>query len=213
MLAALVLDGCSKPPPPNPDWILRGQLIFVSDDLVGERPALPREAFRLFLPYIAGDLYGSPTTGDFINATIGSDYRFEIDLNRSHPALLASLQPTELSVSYLHVEPAAARLARLAPLVLQADGIEPVGRASWMDGDSRRPLLLLFLDRPANITGQTTVAGRPLRYAIEATSPGYVWVVLQTRTDGDVYVATARPARLLLAVAPLAEARADTPAP
>ena len=130
---------------------------------------MPPAEFRLFFPYIAGDIYGSPTTGDFINPTVDADYRFEIDLNRSHAALLASLEPTQFSLSQLHIEPAGARVARLAPMVLQADGIEPVGLTNWVDGDSRRTLLLLYFDRPATISGRVSAAAS--RYGIRSMLP------------------------------------------
>jgi hypothetical protein len=216
----LAVSGCDKPRTHHPDWVIRSKLVFLSEDLGGEREALPRAQFRLLFPYIAGDIHGSPTTGDFINPSVQADYRFEIDLNRSHESLLASLEPTQFSSSYLHIEPANARVARLAPLVLQADGIEPVGRADWVDPDSKRALLLLYLDRPATISGRGVAGGRPLRYAIRATAPGYVWVGQQAGADESVYTVTPRPARLLLAVRPLANdhptiaspTRRDTPA-
>jgi len=134
---------------------------------------------------------------------IGADYRFEIDLNRSHRALLASLEPTDFSVSYLHIEPPDARVARLAPMMLQADGIEQIARLDWFDPDSKRELLLLYLDRPATLSGRHAGRGRPLRYSIQVSSPGYVWVGRQSNADEDVYIATPRPARLLLAARPL----------
>jgi hypothetical protein len=206
--ALLWLSGCRQSQPAHADWIIRSRLVFLSADLAAERPPLAVAQLRLFFPYIAGDIYGSPTTGDFINPRLGADYRFEIDLNGSHKALLASLEPTQLSVSYLHIEPAAARVARLAPMVLQADGIEPVGRTDWVDGDSRRPLLLLYLDRPATISGSKVTAapgspsGRRLRYSIKVATAGYVWVARQAGANEDVYTVIPTPARVLLAVTP-----------
>ena len=189
VLVLAALSACHpSPPPPHADWIIHSQLVFLSADLKTERTPLDRAGFRLFFPYIAGDIYGSPTTGDFINPTLEPDYHFTIDLNRSHPALLASLQPTDFSVAYLHIEPADARVARLAPMVLQADGIDPVGRTEWVDGDTRRTVMLLYFDRPARISGG--------KFAIRTAAAGYVWVGL----DGDVYTVVPTPARLLLAV-------------
>ena len=213
LLALLGLSGCNEPQPHHADWVIRSKLVFLSDDLLTERAPLPPAQFRLFFPYIAGDIYGSPTTGDFINPSLDTDYRFEIDLNHTHKALLASLQPTELSLSYLHIEPAQARVARLAPIVLQADGIEPVGRANWIDGDSRRSLLLLYFDRPATLSGRSSGGSKPWRYSIHAAEAGYVWVGLQPGANENVYTVTPAPARLLLAVTPLADdrPRADIP--
>ena len=195
----LALAGCGAPQPQRPDWIINSQLVFLADDLGRARPALPAAHFRLVFSYISGDLYGSPTTGDFIQPVLGTDNRFRIDLNRTHGDLLASLETTNFSVSYLHIEPKDARLARLAPQMLQADGIEQVGRLDWFDPDSRRELLLLYLDRPARISGRTTARGRSLRYAIQAPAAGYVWVGRQSNADEDVYTVTPRPARVLLA--------------
>jgi hypothetical protein len=220
VLAAFWLGGCHPAQPARPDWVLRCRLVFLSEDLATERAPLPLEQFRLFFPYIAGDLYGSPTTGDFINPSVGADYRFEIDLNRSHAALLASLEPTQFSLSQLHIEPAGARVARLAPMVLQADGIEPIGLTNWVDGDSRRTLLLLYFDRPATISGRLSGGSRPIRYSIHAAAAGYVWVGQERGADENVYSVAPTPARLLLAVTPIASdrptaaspARTDTPA-
>jgi hypothetical protein len=203
--ATLWLSGCHPAQQPDrPDWVIRSQLVFLSEDLATQRAPLPPAEFRLFFPYIAGDIYGAPTTGDFINPTVDADYRFEIDLNRSHAALLASLEPTQLSLSQLHIEPAGARVARLAPMVLQADGIEPVGLTNWVDGHSRRTLLLLYFDRPATISGRVTGGGKLLRYSIHAAAAGYVWVGQEPGADENVYSVTSTPAQLLLAVTPIA---------
>jgi hypothetical protein len=190
VLVLVGLSACQKAPPPRTDWMIHSRLVFMSADLKTERPPLAQSQFRLSFPFIAGDIYGAPTTGDFFNPTLGPDYRFDIDLNRGHPALLKSLERTDFSVTYLHSQPADARVARLAPMVLQADGIEPVGRTEWVDGDSRQTLMLLYLDRPATISGG--------KYAIRTLASGYVWVGLV----GEAYKVVPAPAHLLLAVTP-----------
>jgi hypothetical protein len=210
LLSLLTLASCDKADPDRPQWVIHSQLAFLSEDFSSSREPLPAGQFRLVFPYIAGDIYGPPTTGDFFNSPLSADYRFEINLNRAHRSLLASLEPTDFSLSYLHIEPAEARVARLAPAILQADGIEPVGRTDWFDPDSGRALLLLYLDRPAAISGRTVVRGRPLRYAIRVAAPGYVWVGRQANADETVYAATPKPARLLLAVTPLEKSLPDS---
>ena len=189
VLILVGLSGCHQPPPPRADWIIHSQLVFLADDQVTQLPPPPQSKFRLFFPYIAGDLYGPPTTGDFLSPTLQPDYHFDIDLNRNHQALLKSLEPTDFSVSHVHIEPADARIARLAPAVLQADGIEPVGRTQWIDGDSRKPVMLLYFDRPAAIVGGG-------KYSIHTSAAGYVWV----GQVGDTYTVVPTPAHLLLAV-------------
>ena len=204
MLVALALSGCAKAPEQHSEWVIRSRLVFLSEDFAAERAPPPVAQFRLAFPYIAGDIYGAPTTGDYINAVVGADYGFQIDLNRSHAGLLASLEPTEFSLSYLHIEPANARVARLAPMVLQADGIDQLGRTNWFDPDSKRTLMLLYLDRAATISGTGRAFGRPLRYQIQTSAPGYVWVAQQAGADESVYTVIPQPARVLLAVTPVA---------
>ncbi len=77
-------------------------------------------------------------------------------------------------------------------MVLQVDGIDPVGRTDWVDGDAKRTVMLLYFDRPAAITGGN--------FAIHATAGGYVWVGLRPGAQGEVYTVIPTPARLLLAV-------------
>jgi hypothetical protein len=189
VLAMAVLSACHQaPPPPRTDWVVHSQLVFLADDLTSALPPLAQNRFRLFFPYIAGDIYGPPTTGDFLNPTLHPDYHFDVDLNHNHQALLASLEPMDFSVTSMHIEPAAARVARLAPTVLQADGIERIGRTEWVDGDARRPVMLLYFDRPAVISGG--------KFEIRAPTAGYVWVGLVE----DTYTVIPTPERLLLAV-------------
>ncbi len=185
--------------PDHPDWVLHFTLGFFTENLLTARAPLAADQYRLQFSYISGDLYGAPTTGDFLERTASAG-GWRIDLNRSHRHLLKSLEPTEFNESYLSVQPAEARIARLAPLALQADGIEQVGRMEWIDADTRDPLLLVFFDRPALIAGETVSGGRPLRYDIRASMPGYVWIARQHAMDGDVFHVVPEPAHLALAL-------------
>jgi hypothetical protein len=182
-------------------------MVFMTEDLSGARPPLAARQFRLFFPYVAGDLYGAPTTGDLSHPVVGPDYALQINLNRSHAGVLASLEPTDLHLSYLRIDPPQARIARLMPLMLQRDGIEAVGELVWLDPDSRQELFLLYVDRPASITGHTVVGGRSLRYDIRASAADYVWVRRQPNAAEVVYTVTPRPARLQLAVKPVGAVR------
>ncbi len=198
VLVLLGLSGCHQPPPPwacagcEDNWIIHSQLVFLADDQTTQLPPPPQSTFRLFFPYIAGDLYGPPTTGDFFNPTLRPDNHFDLDLKRHHQALLKSLEPTDFSVSFMRIEPADARVARLAPVALQADGIEPIGHTQWIDGDTRKPVMLLYFDRAATILGGG-------KYSIHTNAAGYVWV----GRVGDTYAVIPAPARLLLAVSPI----------
>ncbi len=205
LIAALgLLCACrGEPPPHHPDWVIHGRLEFLAADLAsGWHPP----AYRLVFPYICGDLYGAPTTGDFIRPAITADGRFRIDLNRTHATLLQSLEPTDFSLSYLRITPPQARLARLAPTAFELGGIEQVGRAQWIDGRSHRMLLLVYVDRPARISGQTLIRGRSVRFDVQARAANYIWIEDRRDSAGDVYREVPAPSELILAVTPLESA-------
>lgn len=206
-VALVALAGCRPAETerqPNPQWVIRAPVRFVARDLQTPREPLPLEAFRPWFPYIAGDLYGSPTTPDIVQPSIGADYVLEVDLNHGHEALLASLERTRFKEGYLRVDPADARIARLATLVLEPDGIERVGWADWVDAATGERLLLMYADRPLTITGDVTGEMGSVRYDISVGEPGYVWLREQLAPQGSMtYTVTDTPVQLALAISPM----------
>lgn len=190
------------------DWVIRSKIVFLSEDPRTERMPAPLGTFRLWFPYVSGDLYGSPTTGAFVQPAVAADYGFELDLNEGHASLLKSLEPTEFSLSWLRIDPPEARLARLSTFVMEADGIEPLGAAEWLDMDSRRRLMLVYVDRPATISGSTQSAGHTLRYDVRAAQAGYIWIAQPERSAAGApaadttYTAVSPPQHVVLAVTP-----------
>lgn len=199
--AVLALLGACGPPPDRSADVIRAKLVFVGPDLRTRVQAPPVSALRLWCPFILGDLYGEPGTGDLAHAVLHSDLTLEVDLDRSLGDLERSLGPTELSLPFLKAEPAEARIARLAPMVLQANGIEPLGRTEWLDADTHERLMLVFADRPVRITGQRVARGVTLSYDLLIPQAGYVWVREHVASTGDLaYRVAPRPAHLELAV-------------
>lgn len=147
-------------------------MIHATIEIVGPPPG----GYRLVFPYIAGDLYGSPNTGAFVEPASRGPGSFVLDLNRTQEVLERELEPTHFTLDFLHVTPAQTRIARLTPIALERDGIDPVGTVQWLDARTGRPLMLVYVDRPARIAGSFTRAGKMIGYDIRATAPGYVWI-------------------------------------
>jgi hypothetical protein len=201
--ALLCLSACAAPEdPPAPareDWVLESHVAFLEADGKTPRPA-PATSLRLWVPYVVGDIYGAPNAGELAPVTFEPDLSFVLDLNKSHEKLAKALIPTEFSQKWMIIEPAAARIARLSPFVLPADGIVPVGVAEWLDADSGTKLMLVYLDRPARLRGEIVHEGRNLRFDIEAKEAGYLWI--QQPEGSGVYRKAAWPGRVILAVMP-----------
>lgn len=190
MLAAF--SGCSRGPH-HPGWVIHSAL-----EINGPAPA---GGYRLVFPYIVGDFYGAPTTGDLVVPVKGADGGFTLDLNRTQEALESELGPTDFSLRFLKITPAKARIARLAPAALQPNGIDPVGTVQWLDAKSRQPLMLVYVDRPAHIEGSVTRGGVTVRYDIRAAAPGYMWIGgIEAGEHETLYTVVPPPAHLMLTI-------------
>lgn len=214
VVAAAGLAGCGQggSESPHQGWVLHSRIQFFSPDLTVAQNPMPRDSFRLFFPYIAGDLYGPATTGDFLHPVINADYTFDIDFGRVQSDLTRSLQPTEFSLEYLKIDPPDARIARLAPLALQPDGIEQVASTDWINGSTHERLMLVYFDRPARITGILVRNDYTIRYNVRATLPGYIWVARRRTDDGEqMYTEVEKPESVVLALIPAAPAATQSP--
>ena len=190
--ALLLVSACSRAPH-HPGWVIRSDIAITGSQ--------PRGGYRLIIPYIGGDLYGTPNTGAFVEPVSHTAASFVLDLNRTQGLLERELRATDFSLGFLHVIPAQTRIARLTPMALERDGINAVGTVQWLDAESRRPLMLVYLDRPARIEGSFTRAGEAIRYDIRASRPGYVWIGgLQAGEHETLYAAVAPPRRLILTI-------------
>jgi hypothetical protein len=185
--------------PPHDDWVLNTHVVFVESDWKTVRAA-PAEPMRLWMPYVVGDLYGSPNGGEIEPVALGPDMSFTLNLNLGHRRLERALEPTQFSQKWMNIEPQDARVARLLPYVMQAEGITPLGLSEWLDTDTATRLMLVYFDRPARVRGEIVYEGRSLRFDIEAKEAGYLWI---RQPDGSgTYSAVARPVHLVLAVMP-----------
>jgi len=203
LTSLLALGGCGPreeaPAPARADWVLESHVQFFEADRKTTRPA-PKQDLRLWVPYVVGDLYGAPNAGELAPVKLKPDLSFSLDLNKSHEKLASALVPTEFSQKWMSIEPKEARVARLSPWVMPADGIEPVGLCEWLDIDTGDKLMLVYFDRPARIRGEIVYEGRGLRFDLDSKEAGYLWI-RQPEGSGEFRVAP-WPGRVLLAVMP-----------
>lgn len=185
--------------PPHQDWIVESRVTFPDQGGSNARPPA-NTAMRLWVPYVVGDIYGSPNAGEITPVTLRPDLTFTLNLNLGYKKLARALVPTVFSQKWMNIEPTAARVARVSPFVLPRDGIAPFGMSEWLDEETGNRLLLIYVDRPARLRGEIVHQGRSLRFDITAAEAGYLWV-RQPDGSGD-YTAVPQPEHLVLAVVP-----------
>jgi hypothetical protein len=202
-LATTLLAACAPKTedadPPHEDWVIESRVIFPEKDGRSARPPAA-ERLRLWVPYVVGDIYGSPNAGEIAPVSLRANLTFTMNLNLGYARLARALVPTEFSQKWMSIEPKTARVARVSPFVMPVEGIVPVGMSEWLDTDTGTRLLLIYVDRPARIRGEIVHEGRSLRFDITATEAGYLWV--RQPEDSGEYTVVPRPQHLVLAVLP-----------
>jgi hypothetical protein len=203
VLLTTALASCGSPKetasPQNTDWIIETHVAFLEADARTVR-SLPSEPLRLWMPFVVGDIYGSPNAGELVPVTLKPDMSFSMNLNDAVAGLEKSLIPTTFSQHWMAIEPANARIARLSPFVMPEDGIAPVGMTEWLDEETGTKLMLIYVDRPSHVRGEIVYEGRNLRFDIEAKEAGFLWI--RQPEGSGTYRAAPRPAKVVLAVMP-----------
>ena len=201
LTTALVSCGTPEEPvaPQKSEWIIESHVAFLEADAKTVR-SLPNEPLRLWMPFVVGDIYGSPNAGELVAVTLKPDMSFSVNLNDAIAGLEKSLVPTEFSQHWMAIEPANARIARLSPFVMPEDGIAPVGMTEWLDEATGTKLMLIYVDRPSHVRGEIVYDGRNLRFDIEAKQAGFLWI--RQPEGSGTYQAAPRPVQVVLAVMP-----------
>jgi hypothetical protein len=146
--------------PVREEWIIHSKIAV-------QKGHLAAGEFRLIAPFVAGNLYGNPTSSSYLTAKVNDDLTFELDLNPGHDAMVSELRETKLWSRQVKIVPLDARLANFSPAIVDRH-TKSLGITNWVDGQTGRVLRLIYFDRPARITGPD--------FDIAVAEAGYVWV-------------------------------------
>lgn len=188
------------------EWKLDVPLQFVESDFKTPRAALAPEAFYLAFPFIGGDLYGAPTTNDFVIVMVSSSYSFDLDLTTSERFARRAAKPVAIGEGRVRGVPTSLGMARLATFTLNPETDRRAGATAWSDASNDENLVLVYLDRPGRIVGAFSEDGHEYRYNISVEKAGYAWL-RRTEVAENVseMVVSEWPRELVLRVAPLGD--------
>jgi hypothetical protein len=205
LLLVSTLGACSRDSADaGPEWELRTRVQFVESDFKTVREALPPESFYLSFPFIGGDLYGAPTTEDFIRVTVDADYSFVLDLSTSKRFARRAARPAAIGEGRIRGTPPALGLARVATFTLDPKTDRRAGFTAWSDASSGENMILAYLDRPGRIAGSLSEDGQEYRFDISVDKEGYAWLRSRDLAEHvSELVVGEWPRELVLRVAPL----------
>ena len=205
LLVATTLVACTpRPEPVGAEWKLRTRVEFVESDFSTPRAAVSPEDFYLAFPFIGGDLYGAPTTDDYVRVKVDPDYSFVLDLTTSQRFASRAARPAAIGEGRVHGTPAAMSLARVATFTTNSETDQKAGFTGWWDVSSDGNLVLAYLDRPGRIVGTMTEDGHEYRFDISVERKGYAWLRRRKVAENvSELVVSEWPRGLVLRVAPL----------
>src|SRR5262245_21522593 len=118
LLVLVALSGCEPESfdakPPRPEWVISTHVAFYEADGKTRREP-PKVKLRLWMPYVVGDIYGSPNEGEITPVELQPDLGFTLNLNVNYKKLDRILVPTQFSQKWMSIEPKTARVARVSP--------------------------------------------------------------------------------------------------
>jgi hypothetical protein len=188
----------------GPQWKLHTRVEFVESDFKTARTALAPGSFYLAFPFIGGDLYGAPTTDDFVRVRVDPDYSFVLDLTTSERFARRAVRHAAIGKGRVRGTPAAVGLARVATLTMDSETEQRAGFTGWSDATGDGNLVLAYLDGHGRIFGSFTEDGHEYRFNISVEKEGYAWLRRRKIAENaSEMVVSEWPRELVLRVAPL----------
>lgn len=181
----LVLFGCATSSERDEALELSGPIVLAAS-IGGPRTAPPKNVFPV-LQVVPGTILGNPLDSPVIPiAPAGAtEFRFShADLEQSFSKEAMPQTPASLARG-VTVLPQATRIARAGTFGNDQHGTFSGG--AFVVGDSARPLVLIYVDRPSEILGSASAGGDTYRFDVSLQTSGFYW--LTTTDGGDVVLA------------------------
>jgi len=188
----------------DPQLAIDSSIRFVEEDHATLRQGVSREGIFQWFPFIGGDLYGAPTTEDYIRPELKDDLSFSFDLNQSYGYVDTLARPAALSAKGIELTPKETRVARVATFTFDPVTKQRVGYTTWAEPDTKDTFVLAYFDRACEIRGEVVTEGDRHGFAIIVPGPGYSWIRFHKLSEHEFEVTwSARPKRLTLDVTPV----------
>jgi len=176
---------------------------------LGSASPLPRTV--LFqVPLIAGDISGTITSPPAVSLTaqIGEIAKLELGQIRKTVDQFATTLTRRASDTGLVIDPRETRIARLATAVYDKETGKSIGGTVFRGGKLDENILVVYFDRPCELTGKRKVRDSEVIYNVKVGNAGFHLLknVKETSTVHRITVAST-PQQIFLSIVPASELR------
>lgn len=148
----------------------------------------PKDIVLVF-PYISGGIFGSPTSEPLFVKRIDATLHFALELNDKSEAIEKGSRP--LSNKWkelgLMVKPASTRIARLGTFPYSWETKKTLGGGGFIAPESRNYLILLYVDRACEISGQFQLDGDSYSHELKLPSRGFHWIEREEKSSSHYH--------------------------
>jgi len=185
VILVVTVAGCAFPRPgmvmPDDTTIyeIYSRVEFIDRERQPVKVEHPPKNILLLFPYIPGAIAGTFNTAPLESTGVNEDSVFRLDLGTIATWVLAQgTTPLNESVytKGLIIHPASTRFARIATLAVDAETKNNLGPSSFIDEETREYLLLVYVDRPCSMTGNTQIGPFTNIYDVRLGHPGFHWL-------------------------------------
>ncbi len=147
-----------------------------------DRSTLPPGHFTnkviLLFPYISGGIFGNPDSAPLFYNYLTGDLTFSLDLASARRQLheASSTLSPEWIRHGLNIQPVETRISRIGTFAYNAETAEPIGAGGFIDENTRDNLILIYVDRACQITGDFTLGNEFFVHTITLPTAGFHWL-------------------------------------
>lgn len=138
----------------------------------------------LMFPYISGAIFGTPSAAPAYITRVDEDLNFSLHL--SEKIIEIDNAATPLTDEWIQLgltaEPAQTRVTRIGTFPYSYASAKMIGAGGFINPASRNTMILVYVDRPCEITGEVTLDNMHYSHDLIFSQKGFHWIEVIKRS-------------------------------
>ncbi len=182
--------------------LLESSVEYVGPKNIGLDPSqYPADVILLF-PYISGGIFGSPQSDPLFAIKLNTQHQtFTLDLISKLEELNQNAKPLNDNWRTLgmNIVPAETHIARIGTFPFSSTG-DSIGGGGFIDPSDRQSAILVYVDRPCQITGDMQLDAEEYTHNIALPSAGFHWLKIIETSPDNYYLQYVEPRNMLFSI-------------